>query len=128
MSNIERVLLKGEGDEILTMLVEVKTPIILPSELPDSSPVDENEKETYGLAEETVAKLKDVHHTIRAYAQYAIGAFRNMGDAEVEELNLKFGLKVAGKAGLPILTEGSAEANFEVEIKCKFPKKPNPLS
>jgi Trypsin-co-occurring domain 1 len=36
---------------------------------------------------------------------------------------MKFGLKIGGKTGTPILTEGSAEANFEISVKCKFPDK-----
>jgi len=37
---------------------------------------------------------------------------------------LKFGLKISGEAGIPILTKASAESNFEIEVKCKFPPKP----
>lgn len=66
--------------------------------------------------------MQKVHNAIRGYARYAIGAFTNLGLAEVEELNLEFNLKVAGKAGLPILTETSAEGNFKIQVKCKFPK------
>ena len=36
-------------------------------------------------------------------------------------MTLKFGMKIGGKAGLPIFTEGTAESNFEVCVKCKFP-------
>ncbi len=46
---------------------------------------------------------------------------KNLAGAEVEEINLKFGMKIGGKAGLPIFTEGTAESNFEVSVKCKFP-------
>jgi hypothetical protein len=37
----------------------------------------------------------------------------------VEEITLKFGLKVGGEAGVPILTKALAETNFEIEVKCK---------
>jgi hypothetical protein len=81
-------------------------------------------RETYDVLVPTATKLNDIHHAIRLYAKYAIGAFRNLGGAEVEEIKLKFGLKIGGKGGIPILAEASSEGNFEIEVKCKFPEKP----
>ncbi|WZI66496.1 MAG: CU044_2847 family protein [Gloeotrichia echinulata IR180] len=80
----------------------------------------EDDRESYGFREEAVVKIQEVHNQIRAYTKYAIGAFKNLGVAEVEEVTLKFGLKIGGKTGIPLLTEGSAESNFEIEVKCKF--------
>lgn len=65
-------------------------------------------------------ELQSVHDTIKGYARYAVGAFRHLDIAEVEKVTLKFNLKIAGKAGIPILTEGSAESNFEIQVECKF--------
>lgn len=113
MANLQPVHLQDEDGTTYTIFVETKAPEML---LPSVEP-EEGDHESYGIAEDTVAKLKDIHGTIRAYAWYAIGAFKNFGGAEVEELNLKFGLKIGGKTGVPILTEGSAEANFEVSKK-----------
>jgi hypothetical protein len=45
-------------------------------------------------------------------------------EAEVEEVTIKFGIKLGGKTGIPFVTEGSAESNFEFEVKCKFPNTP----
>ncbi|MCC5665905.1 hypothetical protein LC653_18755 [Nostoc sp. CHAB 5784] len=44
----------------------------------------------------------------------------------MEEVRLKFGIKLRGKAGIPYITECSAESNLEIEVKCKFPEKPKP--
>ena len=128
MADVQPVLLQDEDGTTYTIYVESTTPAILPPDLPSPGEIDEDERESMGITEDTVAKLKEIHGTIRAYAWYAIGAFKNFGGAEVEELNLKFGLKVGGKTGVPIVTEGSAEANFEISVKCKFPdkSKPNP--
>ena len=126
MADVQPVLLQDEDGTTYTIYVESTTPAILPPDLPSPGEVDEDERESMGITEDTVAKLKEIHGTIRAYAWYAIGAFKNFGDAEVEELNLKFGLKIGGKTGVPIVTEGSAEANFEISVKCKFPAKPDP--
>ena len=90
----------------------------------DTSANTEDDRESYGIKEDTIARLQEVHETIRLYTRYAIGAFKNIGDVEVEEVKLKFGLKISGEAGIPILTKASAESNFEIEVKCKFPPKP----
>ena len=65
--------------------------------------------------------MQEVHKYIRFYTKYAIGAFKNFGEGEIEEINLKFGLKIGGKTGLPMVAEGSTEADFQIEVKCKFP-------
>lgn len=97
--------------------------IIFDEEQKDITPVDEeDEEETYGMREGAIDKLKDIHGAIRFYTKYAIGAFQHLGGAEVEEITLKFGLKISGEAGMPILTKASTEGNFEIEVKCKFPK------
>lgn len=83
---------------------------------------DDDDRETYGAKETAIKKLQEIHQIIRFYVKYAIGAFTNLGGAEVEELNLKFGLKIDGETGVPMLTKASAESFFEVEVKCKFPK------
>ncbi len=123
MASLQPVILQDEDGTTYTIFVETTIPEVLPSVQLPLGETDRGDHESYGIAEDTVAKLKEIHGTIRAYAMYAIGAFKNFGEAEVEELNLKFGLKIGGKTGVPILTEGSAEANFEISVKCKFPNK-----
>jgi hypothetical protein len=59
---------------------------------------------------------------IRGYALYALSAFKDFQGAKVEEVTLKFGLKLGGKAGIPYITEGSAESNLEISVKCTFPE------
>lgn len=117
MSNIERLVFEEDG-ELYTILFESKETPDIPEITP---PTVEDDRESYGFREETVVKIQKVHNQIRAYTKYAIGAFKNLGAAEVEEVTLKFGLKIGGKTGIPLLTEGSAESNFEIEVKCKFP-------
>jgi hypothetical protein len=68
-------------------------------------------------------KLTEVHQTIQGYTQYAIGAFKNLSIAEVEELTLKFNLKISTEGGIPMLASAKAESDFSIEVKCKFPKK-----
>ena len=123
MSEIERLILQ-DGDETFEIYVESKAPTELPT-VTETSKGEESEYESYGPKENLIVQMNKVHGAIRAYARYAIGAFKNLGGAEVEEITLKFGLKIAGKTGIPILTEGSAESNFEIQVKCKFPDSSN---
>lgn len=94
--------------------------------IPDIAQPESDDDEEYGLVDDAKAHLKQVHGTIRAYSWYAIGAFRNaakhLPGTKVEAVTLKFGMSLGGEAGLPIFTKGSVESNFEVEVKCTFPK------
>jgi hypothetical protein len=40
---------------------------------------------------------------------------------KTSEIEVKFGVKLGGKAGIPFVTEGSVDANFEVTMKWKLP-------
>ncbi|MEH2092361.1 CU044_2847 family protein [Nostoc sp.] len=118
MSNIERLVFEEDGEKYTILFESKETPNIPEVVTPE---VDED-KESYGWQEDAFVKIDEVHNQIRAYTKYAIGAFKNLGTAEVEEITLKFGLKIGGKTGIPFVTEGSAESNFEIEVKCKFPE------
>lgn len=110
MSEIQTIIVKDDGDEY-EFYIE-------PGELATVEPDDDADYRDINLP---TIDMKKVHGTIRGYAKYAIGAFVNFGLAEIEEMNLEFNLKIAGKAGLPVLAESSAEGTFKVQIKCKFP-------
>jgi Trypsin-co-occurring domain 1 len=76
----------------------------------------------HAVPPEVRVKLAEVHRTIQGYTQYAIGAFKNLSIAEVEEINLKFKIKISAEGGIPMLASGKTESDFEIEVKCKFPK------
>ncbi len=115
-------LIIQDGDEQLEIAIYTKNPVYFqPRELPPVSR-EVGEYESKGAKDVAIASMQQIHKYIRFYTKYAIGAFKNFAGAEIEEINLKFGLKIGGKTGLPMLTEGSGEANFEVEVKCKFPE------
>jgi len=108
-----KIYVEQEDGEIRTIeIAEIAT---------DPPKNSDDDRESYGIKEDAIANLQEVHETIRLYTKYAIGAFKNLGDAQVEEVTLKFGLKIGGEAGIPILTKVSAESNFEIQVKCKFP-------
>jgi hypothetical protein len=84
-------------------------------------PRNDSEIESYGFDPQAVlVEMVEVHEAIRMYVNYAVGAFRNLRNDHIEEVKLKFGLKVGGKTGIPFLAEASSEGNFEIEVICKF--------
>jgi len=111
MSEVQQLLVKDESGEEFSIYIAPKEPLDEP-----------DEEEGYRSADLTPVDLQKVHSTIRGYTTYAIGAFRNLSTVEVDKITLKFSLKIGGKAGIPMLTEGSAESNFEIQVECKFPK------
>lgn len=115
MAEIEKLVIKDDGEEYDIYIESNET-----SEVPEDEPGYRDSLPT--------VDLQKVHNTIRGYTKYAIGAFRNFGAAEVEKITLKFNLKVGGKTGIPMLTEGSAESNFEIKVECKFPSNSKPSS
>ena len=116
MSDVERLTFEDDNGNAYTMYYEAAEPI----EVPEAPANDtDDEYESMGVTDEVKAKLKDIHGTLQAYTYYAIGAFSKVAFAEVEEITLKFGIKIAGSTGMPILTQGSAEGSFQVEVKCK---------
>ncbi len=110
MADIERLVIKDGGEEF-----EIYVESTAATEVPKSEP---------GYRDLPTVDLQKVHSMIRGYARYAIGAFINFGLAEIEEMSLEFNLKIAGKAGLPVLAETSTEGAFKIQVKCKFPGKP----
>ncbi len=124
MTNIQPVQLQDADGTTYTVYIESTESAELPSAV-SSEPTRGGDRESYGLSERVKAELKanvqNIHGTIRAYTWYVIGAFKNLSDVEVEEINLKFGMKIGGEVGIPIFTKGTAESNFEVSVKCKFP-------
>jgi hypothetical protein len=72
------------------------------------------------------AKLKEAHKQLRGYALFCIGAFRQFSTANVEEMTVKFNVKIGGQSGIPFLVRGSMDYDFGIEVKCKFPDKPTP--
>ncbi|NEQ64459.1 MAG: hypothetical protein F6K21_02955 [Symploca sp. SIO2D2] len=69
--------------------------------------------------------FKVVENTIKAYTHYTLNAFRQVANANINKVTLEFGMKVGGKAGIPYITEGTAESNLKITVECSFPDKKN---
>jgi len=113
MSELQRLVIQENGK---TVEIYVEVPPIPPISEPVSPGKRPGEK---GSTDEILLKMDEIQEKVKTYANFAIGAFKNLAGAEVEEINLKFGIKLGGKTGV-IFTEGSAEGSMEISVKCKF--------
>lgn len=111
MSELERFAFEEKG-EVYEVIIDE------PTTSEDESPFDEERD----VRSDATNRMQQARLLIRNYAMYAVTAFKDFGAAEVEEMTLKFSIKMGGKTGIPYIAEGSAESNLEIEVKCKFPK------
>jgi hypothetical protein len=109
MSEVQRLIVKDDDQEY-EIYVESK----------EAAEVPEEDEPGYRDILPTV-NIQEFQNKIRSYAKLAVGAFKNIPDAE--EVTVKFGIKLGGKTGIPFLTEGSAESNFEIEVKYNLGQK-----
>lgn len=71
-------------------------------------------------SEQIAQSFKLIEGTIRAYTQSTLNAFKQVADANVDKVTLEFGFKVGGKAGIPYVTEGSADSHLKITVECLF--------
>lgn len=74
-----------------------------------------------GAGEATLRSFQAMQGTIRAYTAYTLNAFSQMAGANVDKVTLEFGITIAGEAGIPYVTRGSADANLRITVECSFP-------
>jgi hypothetical protein len=94
-----------EGGQPQLVLVESRNAV---ASVPRLASVSEVEKAATDIGEALVP--------VRALAERLIDAFRA---ARPSELTVEFGVELGGKAGIPFVTEGSASANFKVQLTWK---------
>lgn len=87
-----------------------------------SSSPGETTRTAKGASEQVARSFQAMQGTIRAYTSYTLNAFRQMAGANVDKVTLEFGVKVAGEAGVPYVTKGTADANLKITVECSFPK------
>lgn len=121
MSDVKRFLFEENG-EVFEVFIETQSSTEIP--VPAG---DDDDPGGMGVVNDISIKMQQAQNMIRGYTLYALKAFKNLGDANVQEVSLKFGLKIGGKTGIPYITEGSADCNLEVSVKCTFPGKDNKL-
>lgn len=115
MSELQRLVIEEDGKTVEIYVEGPPMPSTPPTAPPGQRPGEK------GATETILLKMDEIQTKVTTYANFAIGAVKNLAGAEVEEITLKFGMKLGGKTGV-IFTEGSAEGSMEVSVKCKFPK------
>jgi hypothetical protein len=120
MSDIQRLLIEEDGKTYEIFVESKSTPTFSPAPSTSSS----QRPGAMGVMEDVEKKMQEARQMIRVYVTYALSAFQDFEGADIQEVNLRFGLKLGGKAGIPYITEGSAESNLEISVKCAFPQKP----
>lgn len=77
-------------------------------------------RSTEGLAraQEITDKLEEISGTVKSVCETIYEkAFSALEEKKPAEFGIEFGIKLAGKAGIPLLTEGSAECAVKVTAK-----------
>lgn len=87
-----------------------------------SSSPGETTRTAKGACEQVARNFQAMQGTIRVYTSYTLNTFRQMAGANVDKVTLEFGVKVAGEAGVPYVTKGTADANLKIVVECSFPK------
>ncbi len=124
-----------ELEDGTVIYMEVKEDVELVSE---ETKVDEGEREltrvdlgkeekgwggqTKSPQEQIRQSFQAIEGTIRAYTNHTLNAFRQVGSGNIDKVTLEFGIKVGGKAGIPYVTEGSADSHLKIVVECSFPK------
>ncbi len=104
---------------------------VSPTSTPSSSETQELTRDDLQKGAKSLNKaqisqgFKGVERTIRAYTHYTLNAFRQVANANINKVTLEFGMKVGGKAGIPYITEGTAESNLKITVECSFPSNQN---
>lgn len=97
---------------------DLNPPLVVPSAPSPEGPT----RTAKGASETVVRSFQAMQGTIRAYTAYTLGAFRQMAGANVDKVTLEFGVQVAGEAGIPYVTKGTADASLKITVECSFPK------
>ena len=77
--------------------------------------------QTRSPQEQIRQNFEAIEGTIRTYTSHTLNAFRKVSSANIDKVTLEFGVKVGGKAGIPYVTEGSAESHLKITVECSFP-------
>lgn len=120
MSDVQQIFFQADG-ELEEMEIGLTAIEITPEIEEEDDGIEYKDVRT-----DAIAKMQQARQMIRGYTLYALSAFKDFQAAEIEEVTLKFGIKMGGKAGIPYITEGSAESNLEIQVTCKFPEKLKP--
>jgi hypothetical protein len=103
-----------------TLLVETDETISIPAEQVIIAPADKSLPE--GAQE--VVSVEDIKRSFADVKDVIVTCCKNLHSAidnipKPERFAIEFGVKLAGEAGIPMLTKASGEANFKVTVEWK---------
>jgi hypothetical protein len=87
---------------------------------PTAGTGEETTRTGKGIGDQGARNFQIMQSTIRAYTSYTLDAFKQLAGANVNKVTLEFGIKIAGEAGIPYVTKGTAESNLKVTVECSF--------
>lgn len=70
--------------------------------------------------------FKAIEGTIRTYTNQTLNAFKGMANSNIDKVTLQFGIRIAGEAGVPYVTRGTAESNLSITVECSFKEDEQP--
>ncbi|MEL6939228.1 MAG: CU044_2847 family protein [Cyanobacteria bacterium J06598_1] len=80
----------------------------------------QSEISTKSAAATAAQSFKAIESTIRTYTNQTLNAFKDMAGGNVDKVTLQFGIRIAGEAGVPYVTKGTAESNLSITVECSF--------
>ncbi len=112
MSESQPIFFQADGE-----IRELDVQVTVNPQLDDDDPYSERRD----WQENVSSQMQRAQQMIRDYTEFALNSFSSVASAQIEEITLNFGIKIGGSAGVPYITEGKAESNLNVVVKCKFP-------
>ncbi len=79
-----------------------------------------NRQETSTTNHAMSQNFQAIENTIRAYTDYTLNAFKKVANANIKTVTLEFGVSIGGKAGIPYVTEGTANSSLKITVECSF--------
>ena len=76
--------------------------------------------QTTTASEAISQNFQAIENTIKAYTDYTLNAFKQVASANINKVTLEFGISIGGKAGIPYVTEGTANSSLKITVECSF--------
>lgn len=109
----------NDGTVIYVETSDEFSPLITP---PATGTGEGTTRTAKGLGDQVNRNFHAMQATIQAYTSYTLDSFKHLAGANVNKVTLEFGIKIAGEAGVPYVTKGTAESNLKVTVECSFPE------
>jgi hypothetical protein len=76
------------------------------------------------LQKQAFQNFRAIQSTIYAYTTFTLGALKQVKNANINKVNLEFGVEIGGELGIPYITKGTAKSNLKINVECSFKEEP----